>query len=100
MPLYEYECSHCGGFSAFAAMADSQRDAICDRCGAAAQRRLSAAALRGTPRSLSRALDRSEASAHQPRVKSACSDGCRHDHRSGRAHTHAAGVDRPWMIGH
>lgn len=40
MPLYEYECAHCGPFSDFRPMADYALPAICPNCSAEAPRAL------------------------------------------------------------
>jgi putative FmdB family regulatory protein len=86
MPLYEYDCGRCGGFSAWGTMAGSGLPAICPDCGAAADRVLSATAFAGgrarppagEPRLVQRRVDGPLAPAHAP-------------------HGHGG---RPWMMGH
>jgi putative FmdB family regulatory protein len=88
MPLYEYECVDCGGFTAWKAMAESSVPTACVSCHALSGRVLSAVAVgRGRarprggpePRLVKRNLDPPPA-APQP------------------GHTH--GHERPWMVGH
>lgn len=47
MPLYDYECSRCGGFRAFRPMRDSQLPQDCPSCAASCERTLSAPFLSG-----------------------------------------------------
>lgn len=98
MPSYEYECPVCGYFTAQAVLAQSSEDRPCHHCGRMASRRLSAVRLSKQSRTLTRAMDRCEASAHEPRVTTT-----RHGesglHRHSTSPTHAR-AHRPWMIGH
>lgn len=98
MPNYEYECPACGYFTAQAALAQSSEDRPCHRCGRMASRRLSVVGLSKQSRTLTRAMDRCEASAHEPRLTTMrCDGGGSRQHLRGANHAHA---DRPWMIGH
>lgn len=45
MPTYDYECRDCGPFEAFRRMADRDAPAACPRCGAVAQRLVTAGRL-------------------------------------------------------
>jgi putative FmdB family regulatory protein len=89
MPLYEYECPGCGGFSAWGAMAGSAAPAPCPTCGASAGRVLSATAVstsggrrRPSPGAEPRLVERTgdPPPAPKPVVH----------------HSHG----RPWMMGH
>lgn len=100
MPFYEYECPRCGRFTAFARMARSREDIPCNVCGRAAQRRLSAPALRTLANGLRQAFDRSEASAHEPRTAAARPSGSRPHVHHHHGHSQAKPSRRPWMIGH
>lgn len=44
MPVYEFACAACGGFTAWRPMAESSAPAPCPGCGAGADRVLSATA--------------------------------------------------------
>ena len=98
MPNYEYECPACGYFTAQAALAQSSEDRLCHHCGRMASRRLSVVGLCKQSRTLTHAMDRCEASAHEPRLATTrCGEGRSHRHATGAVHAHA---QRPWMIGH
>jgi putative FmdB family regulatory protein len=89
MPLYEYECERCGGFTAWGLMVLSDQPAPCPDCGADADRVLSPTAVlmsggrRGPPQG------------SEPRLVQRSSDP---PPASPTVHHPHAG--RPWMMGH
>lgn len=68
MPIYDYECARCGGFSAWGAMRTSDAPATCPGCGARAARVISAPYLNDMKSATRIAHQRNERSAHEPRV--------------------------------
>lgn len=92
MPVYEYECSACGVFTAVAGLARYQEPARCPRCGEPAPRIMSAPALRRLSEPIVRALSRAERSRSEPQVVSAATPS--------RHRASAPGGGRPWMISH
>jgi putative FmdB family regulatory protein len=109
MPLYDYHCAGCGGFSDLRPMAQSADPADCPSCGAAAPRVLVSSPMLATMDAGQRlAHGRNERSAHEPRHSS---ERARHPANCGccapRAKRKAepAGLKsfpaaRPWMISH
>lgn len=93
MPLYSFDCRHCGSFDAFAPVTDAAAAASCPGCGAPARRRFTPPAVALMARPLRRALDREEQSAHEPAVVK---------QRTGRPmpHRHGHGASPPWMLSH
>ncbi|MGE0385362.1 MAG: FmdB family zinc ribbon protein [Gammaproteobacteria bacterium] len=106
MPLYDYDCPHCGVFSARRPMAQSGDPHPCPGCGTKADRTLvQAPAFAGMPSDLRLAHATNERSANAPT-------------RSGQSTSHGAGCAccrrrtpsdgsprsfpnrRPWMISH
>ena len=112
MPIYDYECSACGPFSAFRAMADFDKPAACDACGASAPRAILAApALAMMDASARRGMAVNERSRHEPRRSGGHPSGCGCCGPSRRMATAAAGSAgrsaaksfpgaRPWMLSH
>jgi putative FmdB family regulatory protein len=113
MPIYEYECTECGGFSANRPMALYQEPADCPGCGEASPRvLLSAPAFAGRDRAGRIARDINERSAHAPKEsgktephKHSASCGC--GSGIGKSATvkapdgsKAFPSKRPWMISH
>lgn len=114
MPIYEYECPDCGGFSASGPMALYQEPADCPGCGHASPRALlSAPAFAGMQASTRKAHAINERSAHEPREsrktephKHSSSCGCGSG-KIGATKTvkapdgsKAFPSKRPWMISH
>ncbi len=121
MPLYEYECSSCGVFSALRKMSESSLAVQCEECGEMGERIISAphlAVLSATQRS---AHERNEKSANEPRVGRRSSCGCAGSHTcktkserekpaskaAGKPEDNRPGFQmqtkktaRPWMVGH
>ena len=107
MPLYDYECDHCGSFRDWRSMSEAAAPADCPTCGYSAPRAISAPFIAGMNPHTRIAHQRNEKSADQPQMVTktshdhgACgqpSQGHAHDH--GR-HRHPHGPSRPWMIGH
>jgi putative FmdB family regulatory protein len=87
MPLYEYQCTDCGTFSASAAMAASALPAGCPQCSAKSPRILSPVASAGTRRARRRGVPEPKLvkSDREPQVRP--------------KHIHPR-PDRPWMLGH
>ncbi|WP_137719172.1 FmdB family zinc ribbon protein [Methylobacillus flagellatus] len=119
MPLYEYECAHCGTFTALRKMSESQDPAPCEFCGDLGQRILSAPRLAVLDKATRIAHERNEKSAHAPRAARRSSCGCTGGHTCKPAtdtqtsNTSAPAKQkgsllkmqtkktaRPWMLGH
>jgi putative FmdB family regulatory protein len=113
MPIYEYQCSECGSFTAVRPMSQYRDPHPCPACGAGSPRvTLSAPALSGLPVASRQAHAINERSAHAPRSSSAeekarhgpgC--GCCGGGRQGRVAKSNDGSKgfpdkRPWMISH
>ena len=108
MPLYSYDCTHCGEFEDWRSMSEAGDPSTCPDCGDLAPRAVSAPNLATTPRNNRVAHERNEKSAHEPRFvskeeqKATGRKRSGHDHHHhGHGHSHAHGSSgRPWMIGH
>lgn len=114
MPMYEYECSDCGAFTASRPMALYQEPAACPGCGQASPRALlSAPAFAGMSAVTRKAHAINERSAHAPKEsgkiephKHSSSCGC--GSKSIGASKTVKAPDgskafpskRPWMISH
>ncbi|HYG89437.1 MAG TPA: zinc ribbon domain-containing protein [Azospirillum sp.] len=113
MPVYEYECRACGGFTALRPMAEFQDPQPCPECGAVAPRVIhTAPAFAGMPAAARRARATNERSADSPRLSSqgghvhgpGC--GCGAGQKTpNRTLYHANGAksfptNRPWVINH
>jgi len=111
MPVYEYECTGCGEFSAIKPMSHAAEPCACPQCGTSSARKISAPFLAGLPAPLRQAWERNEKSAHEPvkARKSAC--GCSGAHTCHAKTSDAAAAtprvqqstrrhQRPWMLGH
>ena len=99
MPLYEYDCSHCGPFVELIALRNYTASYPCPECGNIAGRVISTPNLAKTPHATRIAHERNERAAHEPqRVRKMapskethqCTPKCQHQ-KSGQ---------RPWMLGH
>ena len=116
MPVYEYECTACGGFSAVRRLAEYKEPQPCPDCGTPSPRALhTAPAYSGMPSTDRKAHAINERSAHEPRSSK---DGAATGHRHGpgcgcgsgsigRSKTVTASdgsktfpAKRPWMISH
>lgn len=110
MPLYDYLCDTCGGFSDFAPMNRSGMPAACPHCRRPAGRVIGAPALALMPSALRNAHARSEKSAHEPARTTTRGCGCHGHHTCGggtpqgrgeyRPVKTGSGPSRPWMLGH
>lgn len=80
MPMYEYECDHCGVFSALRKMSESNQSAICDACGCASERIISAPRLAILGKAQLSAHEMNERSAHEPKIARRSSCGCAGTH--------------------
>jgi len=111
MPLYEYACSQCGGFSATNPLSKYREPKPCPGCGGLAPRALlSAPALATMPAANRIAHATNERSAHQPRTSadvghrhgagcSCCSTGKSSAVKSADG-SKSFPAKRPWMISH
>lgn len=68
MPFYAYDCPGCGEFERLRPVAEAASPANCPDCGSEGRRVFSPPGLALLARPLRRALDREEASAHEPAV--------------------------------
>ncbi|MBI3775148.1 MAG: zinc ribbon domain-containing protein [Gammaproteobacteria bacterium] len=109
MPVYEYECTGCGEFSAIKPMSHATQPCACPHCGTASARKISAPFIAGMSAPLRQAWARNEKSAHEPATarKSACGSSGAHTCRTKVSDTAAPRVQqstrrnqRPWMLGH
>lgn len=116
MPLYDYQCQHCGPFTAMRKMHESAQPAQCDRCGTVSKRVISAPRFALLATAQRQAHERNEQSAHAPRSIRRDSCGCSGAHRCkpGTGTTQRDSVTqqgngfqmqtkttaRPWMLGH
>lgn len=120
MPLYEFECSTCGVFTALRRTSDSGLSAQCEECGCDSPRILSVPRLAIMGKVQRSAHERNERAAHEPRTGRRSSCGCTGTHLcksgSGNGKPAAPKVNavtgtlalqmqtkktaRPWMVGH
>ena len=122
MPLYEYDCSNCGVFSALRKMSESSLAVMCDECGEMGERIISAPHLAILDKSQRFAHERNEKAANEPRVSRRSSCGCTGSHTckttddKSKAATKQSAKQvetntpafqmqtkktaRPWMVGH
>lgn len=110
MPVYEYLCSRCGGFTATRPMAEYRDPAPCPECRAASPRAvLSAPAYSGMPAAERIARATNERARHEPRLASQTvkrhGPGCDCCGKKSNANVTAHGEkvftkQRPWMISH
>ena len=111
MPLYEYACDVCGGFTASNPMSKYREPQPCPGCGLMAARALlTAPALATMPSSARVAHATNERSAHSPRTSaeagtrhgpgcSCCSTG-KSNAVKGPDGSKTFPTKRPWMISH
>ncbi|MGI9212526.1 MAG: FmdB family zinc ribbon protein [Methylococcaceae bacterium] len=116
MPIYEYDCSRCGDFTALRPMAEFRAAQPCPSCGVLAPRvLLNAPGLPVLSTEMRRSHALNERSAHEPRHSSAAeraSSGhgsgcacCKPGAKSARVQQGVTGAksfpgQRPWMISH
>lgn len=112
MPMYEYECDHCGVFSALRKMSESSEPAFCQACGAESPRIMSVPRLAIMGKQQRAAHERNEKSANDPRVGRRSSCGCTGSHTcksttkvnpetgSAALQVQTKKTARPWMLGH
>lgn len=111
MPVYDYECPHCGLFSDLLPMSQATVPQACPQCGASSPRVISAPRLAVMSSSQRNAHAVNERSAHEPRQggKHVCGPGCGHSHGKPKGADAAANADkalksfpqkRPWMMSH
>ncbi|MGX0957245.1 putative FmdB family regulatory protein [Pseudomonas viridiflava] len=115
MPIYEYDCPHCGDFTSLRPMAESALPCECPACGASSMRViLSAPGLSTMAGNTRKAIARNERSAHEPKTVDQYKES--RGHPSGcsccgpttrpvptKANPHALKgkpAGRPWMISH
>jgi len=114
MPIYEFDCPDCGGFSAMRPMAESQAAGECPACGTTSRRVIvSAPRLSRVSRATRVAHETNERSAHSPHTSTSYGGG--HPAGCGCCSTPSrpAGQSveprpapqtktghRPWMISH
>ena len=100
MPLYDYECGNCGGFTEFRAMANFEEDAACPECGRASPRQLLSVPHFGAGASRFRAQAVNEKNSHVPETTRRTG---KHPPRCGcctKAPAQKSSGARPWMISH
>jgi putative FmdB family regulatory protein len=100
MPLYEYECADCGGFTAFASMADFEADCECPECGLTSPRQLLSVPHFGASSGRFMAQAVNEKNAHAPETTKRTG---KHPPRCScctKAPARKTSGPRPWMISH
>lgn len=107
MPAYDYECAHCGGFTAMRSMAARNDPLACPTCGGAAARTILSAPALAAMSSASRvAHATNERAAHAPKSSTthgagcACCGGANTPSARAADGTKAFPGKRPWMISH
>lgn len=113
MPTYDYDCSACGGFAAFRALAERNEPAPCPTCRDASPRVFASAPRLALMEAGARsALDINERARHEPRssrdyqrLRHPAGCGCCSPGKRGATVTAANGNKafprkRPWMISH
>lgn len=108
MPIYEFECEHCGRFETLRRLSQSSEGSACPHCGTDSPRVFSAPRLAALSPSIRNAHERNERARHEPKQvqKNASAGDGKHHHGPGcnhgghqlRASTGAG--NRPWMLGH
>ncbi|MGN8199099.1 FmdB family zinc ribbon protein [Salinisphaera sp. RV14] len=110
MPIYEFDCPDCGGFSAMRPMAESQAPGDCPHCGSASRRViLSAPAVSRVSKATRVAHETNARSAHSPHTSATyggghpagcgcCSPAPRPAGSTPPTRTRTG--HRPWMISH
>ena len=68
MAIYEYRCSHDGGFDVARPLGTAPPSMACPCCGEEAQRVFSKPMLRSAPRALVTAINHAEKTRHEPDV--------------------------------
>jgi putative FmdB family regulatory protein len=68
MPVYVFTCRECGSFELSRPMAEAGAAAYCPACHGEARRVFTPPSLRRLAMPMRRALEKEEASAHEPRV--------------------------------
>lgn len=99
MPLYEYDCPHCGPFIELVSLRAYTPTYPCPACGGASSRVISAPNFPTVPRATRIAHERNERAAHEPKraqKKAPVQEG----HKCTPKCQHQKGVQRPWMLGH
>lgn len=117
MPLYDYQCPHCGPFDDLRPVAAASDPAACPHCGALSPRIIRAPQLLDMDSQLRHAHATNERSRHEPTHSTKAEREHRHEHGPGCAccssgkvgqSTALYGADgsktfptkRPWMISH
>jgi len=116
MPVYDYQCPHCGPFEAVRKMAEYKEPNACPWCSSPAPRIASSPQLNTMSGSQRKAHATNEQSAHMPRVSRGCCAGntcSNHSKTSSNNKANSApkapekprlkmqtGVRRPWQISH
>ncbi len=113
MPVYEYACEDCGGFTAVRPMAEHRAPQPCPGCGVPAPRALlTAPAFSALPAATRQAHATNERSAHAPKTAAEYAAGKRHGPGCGCCGTGKSNAvkapdgskifpaKRPWMISH
>lgn len=117
MPIYDYQCEHCGSFTALRKMSESDAAVDCPSCGTSSERMITAPQLAILGKAQRSAYERNEKSAHEPKVGRRSSCGCSGAHtcsssgnKSAKSAEKAAKTGgfemqtkktaRPWMLGH
>jgi putative FmdB family regulatory protein len=112
MPIYDYNCTECGGFRLMRRMADCAEPAVCPECGRTAAKSVTAPFLADMPTFSRVACQRNELSAHAPAVMSqrrldelnghACAASHHHQREPDEWHRDGGWIrsNHPSMIGH
>lgn len=103
MPLYDYQCVHCGEFMECAPMSRAAEAVPCPACSGPGRRLISAPNLGRMNAGVRKAMRRNERAAHEPGMArrsgaGICADPERKAAPAVKAQTKVNA--RPWMLGH
>jgi putative FmdB family regulatory protein len=100
MPLYDYQCSHCGPFKELRPLSEWDQDVKCPNCGRAARRMIANPRLQSMSRSMRVAHERNERSAEQPKVMRREELDAAHGHVRTHRHQQSGNMYRGSVLGH
>lgn len=104
MPMYDYQCVDCGGFTGWAPISRAAEPAPCPVCSSPGRRVISAPNLGRMNPDVKRAMNRNERAAHEPRMaRRSSGTGVSADPKRKAAPAQQAKTKinaRPWMLGH
>lgn len=100
MPLYDYQCGHCGPFKEFRPLSKWNQDVKCPHCGSVAKRTIATPRLQSMSRNTRIAHERNERSAEEPRVMRREELDAAHGHIQRHRHQRGRNMYRGSVLGH